>query len=195
MKVRHTALLIIASLIMSLPLSGCHDVGEPGLSSSALADSEGGQGADGRVVQDIGSQGDTTSSGADASGLPDAAADDTVSSADAPTPAPEVTSTDTGEPGDVALPPVCPPGLLGCADGQRITCSEDGSAFELTPCDAGLVCLAGVCVACITAEQCSAEEVCAGNECSLAPLEVITAALPTALLGVPLSTELLARNK
>lgn len=95
-------------------------------------------------------------------------------------------------PPDVGPQLICPPGIVGCAEGDRLVCSADGTAFELEPCGEGLVCAGGQCVTCATDADCAAAEVCDDGECVLPPLVVATPALPTGLVGVPYAVQLVA---
>jgi hypothetical protein len=131
----------------------------------------------------------------DVGGQPDAGplAPDVV--ADVGTPdvgTPDVGTPDVGTP-DVDPPePVCPPGLAGCADGQRLICNEDGSAFELVACEADLLCFQGDCVPCIVDADCGPAESCVSGECDIPPLMLLSQTLPTGLVGAPYASQLVA---
>ncbi len=156
-------------LLAAVTLTACSDAATAGGTSGEgdiLAD---GAGAD---------AGGDAASGADARG--DAAGDAAVGDAQV---------EDVGEPG-----PVCPPGALGCLDGERFTCSEDGATFDLEPCGAGTVCVDGACVQCATNADCAVGEACADGVCESAPVQIVTTALPPALEGAFYAAQLQATD-
>jgi hypothetical protein len=87
---------------------------------------------------------------------------------------------------------VCPPGLKGCVDGELYICADDGLSFEQAACQPGTVCSDGACVACANTGDCEVGAECVEGVCEVPPLAIITAALPTAIIGVPYLTQVLA---
>ena len=126
---------------------------------------------------------DDAAGGEDAQAAPDAEAGDTLAPGDAE-PAP-----DGGSPDAAA---VCPPGVAGCANGQRLVCNATGTAFELSTCPDGAVCADGVCVECVADAHCAPGEACVGGQCTIPPLTILTQLLPTGLVGAPYAAQLLA---
>ena len=90
-----------------------------------------------------------------------------------------------GQGQDAPVIPSCPPGLSGCVAGERVVCNEAGNAFELDPCPSEKFCVAGSCSECASDDHCDAGagETCLAGICAVPKLEVLTVALPTALLG------------
>lgn len=88
---------------------------------------------------------------------------------------------------DVLPPdPICPVGLVGCIDGDRLVCNEDGSAFERIECETGH-CLDGECVTCSADADCDAGFECDAGACLAPPLTITTTVLPTGQVGAPYS--------
>lgn len=90
-----------------------------------------------------------------------------------------------GASADIATLPSCPPGLAGCVANERVVCNDDGSAYVLKPCPADRYCAVGKCADCAADEHCDVQggEVCLEGACAVPKLEVVTEALPSALLG------------
>jgi hypothetical protein len=126
---------------------------------------------------------------ADAAISLDGAAGETQGSSDADASAGADASSDAPGPAIV-----CPPGLMGCADGARLVCADDGASFTTEACAADLFCLEGACVGCLDAADCAAEERCVEHACAPAPLRVLTDALPPALEGAAYAVTLLAEG-
>ena len=85
---------------------------------------------------------------------------------------------------------VCPPGLSGCVEGNRLTCNEDGTAFELVKCDSWLVCWEGDCITCVEDSDCADGAICDEGECLVLDLAIATTELAPALQGLPYVFEL-----
>lgn len=92
---------------------------------------------------------------------------------------------------DDALRQVCPPGVVGCVGGGVIVCNADGSAFELTTCEEGLLCSEGACVECASEDDCGGGEACSEEgTCEVSPLLILTESIPPALEGASYEEDL-----
>ena len=94
-------------------------------------------------------------------------------------------NTDDGS-GDGA----CKAGLAGCIGDDRLVCKDDGSAWSQEVCAEGLRCFDGVCAECGEDADCDAGKACAAAVCTVAPLKVVTQALPVAAVGTPYAAQL-----
>jgi len=140
---------------------------------------------------------DDTFTGDDLDGLPEgdtadesdvAQSEETSPEGDAGGLEPELDST-TGD----ALPPkpICPVGLVGCIEGDRLVCNDDGSAFERIECESGH-CLDGTCVDCTADADCEAGFECQAGACLAPPLVITTSVLPTGQVGASYSVTIAA---
>lgn len=89
---------------------------------------------------------------------------------------------------------VCPSGAAGCLQGERFSCSADGTSFTLEPCAEGTVCVEGACVDCATNADCAVGEACADGVCASAPVQIVTTSLPPALQGAFYAAQLQAAD-
>jgi len=95
---------------------------------------------------------------------------------------------------DAAVTAGCPKGAAGCKGGVRWVCNDQGTGFVETPCPAKTVCSDGLCVACATDGDCPAGAPCTQGSCQVAPLAIVTTALPPALVGKPYAAKLEAKG-
>ncbi len=87
----------------------------------------------------------------------------------------------------------CTPNVIGCSGKDRYICAQDGSAFVKDPCDPGLFCDNGKCIACLTDKDCSNGMICtADGLCQNNPLKLTTDALASGLVGAPYKVDLTA---
>ena len=89
-------------------------------------------------------------------------------------------------------PALCPAGATGCVGPDRLVCNPQGTAFELWPCEDGLVCAGGACVECLSSVECEAGETCEAGTCLVPPLAIASTVLPTGLAGLPYAVQLAA---
>ncbi len=95
---------------------------------------------------------------------------------------------------DAAVTTGCPKGFAGCKSGVRWVCNDQGSGFVQSPCPDKLQCSEGQCVQCSGDSQCQAGVACVAGTCQIAPLSVVTTALPTGLANKPYKAQLEAKG-
>ena len=99
-----------------------------------------------------------------------------------------------GQTVDAAVTTGCPKGFAGCKNGARWVCNDQGTGFVESPCPAKLQCSEGQCVACTADNQCPAGVLCVQGNCQVAPLAIVTTALPTGLANKPYKAALEAKG-
>jgi hypothetical protein len=99
-----------------------------------------------------------------------------------------------GQQNDAKVTTGCPPGFSGCQGGERWVCNDQGTGFAKQPCPEKTSCNEGQCVQCHAALPCAAGQMCEAGQCKVAPLAVVTTALPPALVGVAYPAKLEAQG-
>ena len=88
------------------------------------------------------------------------------------------------------MEPDCEPMEKVCIDNKVLTCGTDGTNWLATPCEDGEVCFEGQCIECIKHEDCPEGLACVEGICDLAPLAILTSALPDGVVGQPYAAQL-----
>ncbi|MBT9554629.1 MAG: hypothetical protein IV100_01315 [Myxococcales bacterium] len=198
----HLALRSLIIVTTALTIAGCGDELEAG---STFISDIGAEGGDDDVLVD-GDDDSTPGAGADVRGdavdgdEPDALLesettleDDIAEKADAHSDGDAGSIQEGDATNEDTLPPepICPVGLVGCIEGDRLVCNDDGSAFERIECETGH-CLDGQCVACSVDADCDTGFGCDAGACLAPPLAITTAVLPTGQVGAPYSIAITA---
>ncbi len=95
-----------------------------------------------------------------------------------------------GQATDAAVKAGCPPGSAGCKGGVRWICNDQGTGFVESPCAGQLLCSDGQCVQCTADAPCAGGLACLQGKCQTSPLQVVSSALPSGLVGTPYKAEL-----
>lgn len=78
----------------------------------------------------------------------------------------------------ICVPLECTPGEVSCIQDAVVACLEDGTGWEVTPCEETQVCFGGACIECVADEDCEDGLACVDGLCATPPLEIVSPAPP-----------------
>jgi hypothetical protein len=78
----------------------------------------------------------------------------------------------------ICVPLECTAGEVSCVQDAVVACKEDGTGWEVTPCEETQVCFGGVCIECVADEDCDEGLACIDGLCAAPPLEIMSPAPP-----------------
>jgi len=76
----------------------------------------------------------------------------------------------------ICVPAECEPGETSCVQDALVACNEDGTGWDVTPCEETQVCFGGACIECVADEDCDDGLACVDGLCAAPPLEIVSPA-------------------